>query len=254
MRPGEIAIVKVLIAVEGTRGDVYPMLALARSLITAGHSVRMCAPPDFAREAEESGVEFQPMGLCIRDFLTEAASALHSRGPLFMKEMNRWGKQSVDNQFRVLPEAAAGMDQVVAAGTILAAASAAELEGIPFRYVMYTPAMMPSVEHSPALLPFQVGPRLANRVLWRMTYEMMDWVMGRYLNRLRGPLGLPPVKDFARHVLSPRPIVAADRHLASVPGDCPFEYDQVRCLLGIPILVVDHPARSGRFQPAAYRD
>ena len=53
--------------------------------------------------------------------------------------MRAWGEQSLASQFRVLPEAAAGMDRLLAAGTILAGASAAELHGIPFRFVAYTP-------------------------------------------------------------------------------------------------------------------
>ena len=42
------SIKRIGIAVEGTRGDVYPMIELGRAFVRAGHAVRMCAPPDFA--------------------------------------------------------------------------------------------------------------------------------------------------------------------------------------------------------------
>ncbi len=140
---------RVLIAVEGTRGDVHPMLELARSLQSAGHGVRMCAPPDFEAQAALAGIEFWPMGESVQTFLTAKAQALHSRGPRFFAEMDRYGRRSLELQFRLLPEAACGMDCVIAAGTVLAAASAAELHRIPYQYVAYTPALLPSAEHSP---------------------------------------------------------------------------------------------------------
>ena len=46
---------KIAIVVEGTRGDVYPMLALSDALMANGHSIRMIAPPDFKTVIEQHG-------------------------------------------------------------------------------------------------------------------------------------------------------------------------------------------------------
>jgi UDP:flavonoid glycosyltransferase YjiC (YdhE family) len=222
--------VKVAIVTEGTRGDVYPMLALGASLISAGHGVRLCAPPDFESAARSSGVEFLALGENIRAFLTESADALHSRGLKLITEMKRWGARSIANQFRVLPGATSDVDYVIASGTILGAPSAAELHGIPYRYVTYTPALLPSREHSPAMFPFQVRAPWANRLLWRGCDLLMNGIARRDVNAYRREMGLPPVRDIHRHVLAERPIVAVDRHLAPVPEDCPVAHDQIRCL------------------------
>ena len=45
---------KIALTVEGTRGDVYPMLALGEHLAADGHLVRIVAPPDFRSEEEHS--------------------------------------------------------------------------------------------------------------------------------------------------------------------------------------------------------
>ncbi len=80
---------KVAIVTEGTRGDVYPMLALGTSLVSAGHRVRLYAPPDFESAARSSEVEFQALGMNIRAFLTETADVLHTGGLRLVTEMKR---------------------------------------------------------------------------------------------------------------------------------------------------------------------
>ncbi len=41
---------RISLAVEGTRGDVYPMLGLGAELERAGHDIVVCAPPGFRDE------------------------------------------------------------------------------------------------------------------------------------------------------------------------------------------------------------
>lgn len=71
---------RIAIAAEGTRGDIYPMLALAERLIAAGHFVRFCAPPDFGEVVTRSGAEFVAVGADVRRFMSESAAALHRGG------------------------------------------------------------------------------------------------------------------------------------------------------------------------------
>lgn len=221
---------KVMIAVEGTRGDVYPMLALARRLRAAGHGVRICAPPDFSREAEATGAEFASLGTSVRDFIQEGAAAVHGGGVAMLREMSRWGEIALANQFRVLPEAAADCDRVLGAGTILAGASAAELHGLPYRAVLYTPAVLPSAAHTPCLWPLQLRTPWLNRMLWRVARIMMNTLVGRDLDRFRSELGLGRVRDPFSHLVSERPVVAVDRLLAPMPDDCQYAWEQIRCL------------------------
>ena len=46
---------RIVMAADGTRGDIHPFLALAEALIARGADVLLCAPPDFAGEAAEQG-------------------------------------------------------------------------------------------------------------------------------------------------------------------------------------------------------
>jgi UDP:flavonoid glycosyltransferase YjiC (YdhE family) len=221
---------RILIAVEGTRGDVYPMLALARHALAHGHEVRLVAPPDFGDDVRACGAEFVSMGVSVREFIIGHAAALHSRGPQMFAEMKKWGDESIVSQFALLPDAARDCDYVLAAGTILAASSAAELAGIPYRFIAYTPALLPSCEHTPAMLPFQLRSRLANRALWWLSEKAMNAAVRRDLNRKRAELGLAPIRDAIRHVLSERPLIAVDHALARMPDDGSIRFEQIRCL------------------------
>ncbi len=221
---------RIAIAAEGTRGDIHPMLALAELLIAAGHTVRFCAPPDFGAVVAKSGAEFVPFGADVRSFMSESAAAVHAGGLRFARRMRDWGELGLAHQFRVLPDAVAGMDRLLTAGTILAGASAAELHGVPFRFVAYTPALLPSPEHTPVFFPFQVRSRLANRALWWSARALFAGMVLRDLNRARRELGLPPVRSVMRHMLSPHPVLAVDRPIASLPDDCPLDVVQIPCL------------------------
>ena len=221
---------RVVVAAEGTRGDVYPMLALARSLLAAGHSVRLCTPPDFEAEAAATGAEFVSLRSEVRSFIRGSAAAIHGGAIAMMREMSRWGELSLANQFRVLPDAVAGSDFVIGAGTIIGGASAAERHGVPYRAVVYTPAVLPSADHTPCLWPLQLRSRWLNRALWRVARGGLDLALRRELNRARASIGLAAVRDVYPHMLSTRPLLAVDRSLAPAPRDCPVPVEQLRCL------------------------
>src|SRR5262249_4436097 len=138
--------------------------------------------------------------------------------------------QSLASQFAVLPGAVAGADFVLAAGTVIAAASAAELHRLPFRFVAYTPALLPCDDHAPAIFPFPSRRRSINRALWWSARAMLAPAFRRELNRARAALGLAPVRDLLGHMLSTRPVLAADPPLASMPGRSAIAIEQIPCL------------------------
>jgi UDP:flavonoid glycosyltransferase YjiC (YdhE family) len=221
---------QIVLAAEGTRGDVHPMLALGVRLAAEGHAVRVCASPDFEPDARACGLAFQGVGGSVRDYLTRQAEALHA-GPLALaRESWRYARESLVAQFRGLAEAAVGADVVVGAGVQLGAPSVAERLGVPYRYVAYCPAIFPSGAHAPFTLEWQPGSARANRLAWRLTLALMRRWPGRAVDRERRRLGLAPVADIGRYVLSERPILAVDRELAEVPADAPVPVDQVPCL------------------------
>lgn len=221
---------RVAIVAAGTRGDVHPMLSLGTTLLEAGHAVRLFTSPDFEEAATATGAEFVPLGDSVRSYLDEVAETLHGGTIPLLRQMQRWSERSQAHEMATLPNGMADVDCALAAGTVFLAASVAELYGIPYRYVAYVPSLLPSSAHTPAVFPFQVRARWANRLLWCGASAILNALARRGVNAHRTTLGLGPIADVATHVLSKRPLVAVDRLIAPMPEDCPIANDQIRCL------------------------
>ena len=232
---------RIALAADGTRGDVHPLIALAAALRAAGHDAFLCSPPDFADAARAAGVPHRTVGLPVREYLTSRAHTLHGGGLGVLREMERYGHSILEGQFAALPDAVRGTDLVVAGGVQVAAHSAAERAGVPYRYVAYCPAILPSAEHAPAFLPMSGRSRLRNRAVWGVLRLALHATVRRSLNGYRRALGLAPVRDLFAHLLGERPLLAADRTLAPAPADFDRPFEQVPCL---------HPFDAGEPLPA----
>jgi sterol 3beta-glucosyltransferase len=60
---------RITILTYGTRGDVYPYLALALALKEAGHEVKLAADTDFAADVQSRGIEYAPISVSMRSYL-----------------------------------------------------------------------------------------------------------------------------------------------------------------------------------------
>lgn len=221
---------RIALAVEGTRGDVYPMLELGAALRARGHDPVLCAPPDFAPSAAARDLEYRPIGESVQGFLTLNAQAVAMGGRQLVQAIRAYMNDTLALQFGQLPEATRGADLVIGAGVQGAAGTAAELHGVPYRYVVYCPMVIPSAEHAPLYVPPRPLPSWANRLLWGLGRLVFNVGLRRPVNRHRRALGLAPVDDLYRYLLSPRPILAADAELAPAPLDWPDRIQQIPCL------------------------
>ena len=218
---------RIALAVDGTRGDVHPMLALADRLREAGHAVLLCGPPDAAADCAARGVEHRPMGLDARQFMAQEADGI-ARGRLaFAAAGRRYFEATIERQFQRLPEATEDADLILGAGLCFAGGSAAELHGIPYRLVAYCPILFPSEEYAPFIMPGARTPRWLNRALWRGVVPLFSRLVGIRINQQRKRLGLAKARDFYRTLLSERPILAASEVLAPVPADCDLAVDRL---------------------------
>jgi UDP:flavonoid glycosyltransferase YjiC (YdhE family) len=138
--------------------------------------------------------------------------------------------RTIERQFDALPEATRGADLVVGGGVQIAGRSVAEQHGIPYRYLIYCPALLPSADYPPVTLPVTRLPRWLTRSAWLLSTKGMGALVRRPLNRRRRAMGLAPVKDAYRHLMTERPLVAAEPALAPVPPDCPYDATAVGCL------------------------
>lgn len=222
---------KIALAVEGTRGDLQPMVALATRLRAAGHEPVMCASVDAREFVESRGIEFRPGGSDVSAYLEREARAVAGGGLSMVFAAHRYFDVAMEAQFRLLPEATCDVDLILGAGVQTAGASVAELHRVPYRFVAYCPAMLPSSDHAPVALPIHTLPRWMNLAMWGVFRTFYNAKLRRPLTHWRAQLGLGPERDVYSMFASPRPILACDAVLAPLGRDCPADVTEVGYLL-----------------------
>ncbi|AZP20107.1 glycosyltransferase [Streptomyces aquilus] len=219
---------RVVLLTYGSRGDVEPMAGLALALRELGAEVRVCAPPDFEELLAGIGVPLVPIGPSVRALATDALTGKPTKLPPTMAER---AAGLFDSVYETVAPVAAGSDLVVATGLLPAAAgarAAAEKAGVPYAFVSYFPSYLPSPHHPPLAFPGHPLPAdvTDNRVLWDQNAEILNELFGGAVNAQRAQLGLPPVPDLRDHVLTDRPLLAADPALS--PWQEPADLDVVQ--------------------------
>ncbi|MDO0916229.1 glycosyltransferase [Streptomyces sp. DT2A-34] len=211
---------RVLLTTYGSRGDVEPMVGLAVQLRALGAEVRMCAPPDFAELLDGFGVPLVPVGRPVRAM---TKGVVTGTTPMPAKTLPQRAAELVDSAYDALAPAAEGCDVLVATGLLPFAAAGravAEKLGIPYVFVSYFPSYLPSPHHPPLEWPGRPLPPdvTDNRVLWDLNAEHLNDLFGDAVNTHRASIGLPPVDNVRDHVLTDRPLLAADPLLGPWPG------------------------------------
>jgi len=215
---------RVLLSTIGSRGDVQPLAALATRLVALGQQVRLCVPPDFREWVESLGMPVVSIGPQLRRPAASTSSApAPTAAPALTPELRRQlAEASVATQFETIASAAEDCDIIVAATALqIAARSVAEKKAIPYVFAAYCPNVLPSPHHAPPPLPSFSGqpPPVSadNGELWLRNAQRFSDLFGGALNAHRASIGLPPVSDVQRYVLSDRPWLAADATLAPWP-------------------------------------
>ncbi|MFY9919727.1 MAG: glycosyltransferase [Mycobacterium sp.] len=204
---------RVLLSTIGSRGDVQPLVALALHLREAGHHASVCAPPGFDELVTEHGLTFFPIGHDLR------------LGP---RKVPGGAAGTAAAHFATLRAAAADCDAIVGCAAMqIAARSIAEKRQIPYFYATYAPVALPSPHHSPP--PVHGPPRpqgVDNRTMWDLDAQWWNDTWREGLNSQRAAIGLQPVTDVRRHVITDRPLLAADPILAPWPSPSELEVVQ----------------------------
>jgi UDP:flavonoid glycosyltransferase YjiC (YdhE family) len=221
---------RIALAPDGTRGDVYPLLDVGSALLAHGHEAVVCASPDFADACRQRGLEFRPVGSEVRAFMDANAAGVTTGGLRALRAAGSWFRDTIEAQFRILPDVTRDADAILGAGVQIAGRSVAALHGIPYRYVVYCPVLFPSREHAPPLIPrATLPPRLA-AAAWLAYRAVTNAFFRSAVNRERRMLGLPGIGDATAHLVSDRPLLACEPALAPTPRDCAFDVEQIGCL------------------------
>jgi UDP:flavonoid glycosyltransferase YjiC (YdhE family) len=207
---------KIVLATFGSRGDVQPMLALSLSLKSAGHDVLLAGPPEKAAWAAELGCPYHPLGGDVTAFLDSLKDAHSLRSAA---HFTYYLRQELMSQFDVFPEIIAGADLVVGASLVAALSTAAEDMGIDYRFVAFTPQLLPSGEHPFLVCKHHGLPNWYNRLTWGIAKTLDKLNLTLLMNKERTRLGLKPVRNGWLHILGQRVIVASDPIIAEVPRD-----------------------------------
>jgi vancomycin aglycone glucosyltransferase len=209
---------RVLLSTIGSRGDVQPLVALALELRAIGQEVRLCVPPDFREWIEGMGMPVTPIGPELRS----TAKSDPSAAPITLEGGRQMIEGTVTAQFEIVGAAAHGCDIIVGATALqIAAPSVAERMGIPYVFAAYCPTVLPSPHHAPPVLAMR-GDKPAPAMtdyseLWAKDARRWNDTWGALINSQRASLGLSPISDVRRYVLTDRPWLAADPTLAPWP-------------------------------------
>ncbi|HVZ33961.1 MAG TPA: glycosyltransferase, partial [Polyangiaceae bacterium] len=167
-------------------GDVQPVLALALEVRALSHEVRLCVPPNFIEAARARGFTAHAVGVEMR---APRPGTARVAAPPSLPDLIR-------DQFDAIAAAAQGCDVILGANAHqYAARSVAELYGIPYVNALYAPTALPDEENTRAW---------NDRALQRVNE-----------NRVR--LGLSPISDVLRHIVTERPWLATDAALCPLP-------------------------------------
>jgi vancomycin aglycone glucosyltransferase len=213
-----LATVRILLSTIGSRGDVQPLVALASELKALGEDVHLCVPPDFRAWIEGLGMAVTPIGPEVRSTGKISASAAR----ITPEQRRQMIEGTVAAQFETIAAAARGCDIIVGATALqIAAPSVAERMGIPYVFAAYCPIVLPARHHAPPVL-VSLGDAPAPPVAdynehWAKDTERWNDAWRPPLNAQRTSIGLAPIDDVRRYVLTARPWLAADPTLAPWP-------------------------------------
>ena len=207
---------KIVLATFGSRGDVQPMLALSLALKSKGHEVLLAAPPEKAAWAKQLGCPFLPLGSDVTAFIDDMENAHSLRSAIRFVSFLR---NELNAQFDLLPKIMAGADLVIGSSLTFALSTLAESMGIAYRYIAFTPQLLPSGYHPFPAFKHQRFPKWYNRMTWRIAAILDQFNLTRLINNHRRQLGLKLIPDAWRHIMGQHVLVASDSVISKIPPD-----------------------------------
>jgi len=200
---------RVLLSTYGSRGDVEPLVGLAKALQALGAEavVSTSADQEFVDLLARADVELAPACMPIRQWIDEAR-----RAPMSLPKL---AARLIPLQYDAIDAAAVGCDAIVSTGLFPSTAAAqcvAEKRGLHYEMVAFCPLSLPSHRHKPFPRPgYPLPPEVTdNRALWTLNAEHMNALFGEATNAQRVSVGLKPVDNVRDHIFTDRPLLACD--------------------------------------------
>jgi UDP:flavonoid glycosyltransferase YjiC (YdhE family) len=184
---------RIAVSCRGSRGDCYPIIAIAHTLQRRGHEVEVCVPRNFAPLVRELSLSYT----CPAEDSEEVMRSFGS-GWRSARAAVRWMARDIEAQIDLLRRPTERADVLVTSANEIAPPTVAEWRRIPHYRVAYAP-IIPGDQ--PAILqPYQRLPRVANRAMWWGLNAFCKRCFGPELDRQRAALGLGPIGEYGAYV------------------------------------------------------
>jgi sterol 3beta-glucosyltransferase len=188
---------RIAIHTLGTRGDVQPYVALARSLKSRGHQVQLAAPVQFSEFAADHSVSFRGLPAEFLALLNTAEGKAavaggkgFSAGFKLLKEVRPLIRKLLDGEWQMANDF--GPDLIVYHPKSIAAPYIASALDVPHVLASPVPGLTPTSAFPSPLLPFSsLGP--FNRVSHSLAIHAAELLFARELKAWRK--GTPGLDD-----------------------------------------------------------
>jgi UDP:flavonoid glycosyltransferase YjiC (YdhE family) len=206
----------ICLAAIGTRGDVMPVLSLAK-LLTGQNKVTVICPPGNRQPVHEQNLQYLEIG----DDFSDVVKA--GNLPYF--------REQVELQFNLHHDAYKNADLIIGAGLFYSGRTIAESLNKKYYHIFYTPQVLKSKLHAPPGSKNPFGNQLTNRLLWFKSIRENDLILKKLIDRQRSKSGLPAIKNVYQYFIDrPNTIIAADECLQAIPSEYMDRVKQINFL------------------------
>lgn len=186
---------RILLTAHGSRGDVYPMIALGQEFISCGHEVSIFTQANYREKVTDAGLK----GIFTAEDMKESMASMGSNWK-GVRQMMDWSRKSLEEEFEMLEDISGKVDLIVSTNQEFSVASMAEWRDIPAFRLSYIPAI--PGDHTPPLIPWQNLPVFLNRMIWKGLGAGLDSMSKKTVNSWRVEHGLAAVKSLTPHMTS----------------------------------------------------
>lgn len=235
---------EIIICGLGTRGDIHPLVGLARLFVDRGHAVTFLSNDKFKDTIEGSGIAFHSIGTEAQyhslyddwrawDMASKPAELAFDRyyGPAFVPAFEFVRKRFEQNRHLL----------VIGLSVLNGARAAARRYSVPYILITLSPSFIPSrirpdvplTAMLPGWLPPYFRRQLCGFLMYRADRYMVRRGHIRRLNETRKQLGLEPVTRVLRHDYHQE-----DLHIGFFPewfGMRPDDWPRQFKLVGFPL-------------------
>ena len=204
MDKGEFPTMRVLLTSHGSTGDIYPVIAFAKALAQAGHSVTFASAPLFKREIQRANLDY----LYVppdwdQEIFTECMRKLHrARHPIRqLREIYRIALPFLGELIERIEEALESHDVLCGLYLFPHFRAVAERKGKPYVSIALCHNTIPSRDYPPELAPGLRGFPKSLQGAWNMgLWRLVNFAVDKSINLTIGDIlkekRLPLARDF----------------------------------------------------------